>query len=92
MRLFAEKKRNWIFAAVAFGVLASCSFAQNAPPKKTKKKQDTSQTDNKQSAEPDKALYDRAMADQKKGRYTEARLSLQTLINTYPDSEYLAKA
>lgn len=44
------------------------------------------------SAEPDKVLYDRAMSDLKHGRYTEGRLSLQTLINTYPDSEYLAKA
>ena len=26
------------------------------------------------------------------GRYTTGRLALQTLINTYPDSEYLAKA
>ncbi|MFZ3218166.1 MAG: outer membrane protein assembly factor BamD [Candidatus Acidiferrales bacterium] len=44
------------------------------------------------SAEPDKLLYDRALADLKAGRYTEGRLALQTLINTYPDSEYLAKA
>jgi outer membrane protein assembly factor BamD len=44
------------------------------------------------SAEPDKVLYDRAALDIKKGRYTESRLSLQTLINTYPDSEYLLKA
>jgi outer membrane protein assembly factor BamD len=44
------------------------------------------------SAEPDKVLYDRSMADLKGGRYTEGRLALQTLINTYPDSEYLAKA
>jgi len=44
------------------------------------------------SAEPDKILYDRALADLKAGRYTEGRLALQTLINTYPDSEYLAKA
>src|ERR1700676_651801 len=44
------------------------------------------------SAEPDKVLYDRAVSDIKRGRYTEGRLSLQTLINTYPDSEYLAKA
>ena len=28
----------------------------------------------------------------KHGRYTEGRLALQTLVNTYPDSEYLAKA
>ena len=92
MKLFSEKKRNWILLAVAFGLLASPGFAQNAPPKTKKKKPDAAQTEPKQSAEPDKALYDRAMADQKKGRYTEERLSLQTLINTYPDSEYLAKA
>src|SRR5271165_3514845 len=49
-------------------------------------------TDTSQSAEPDKVLYDRAMADLKHTKYTEARLDLQTLINTYPDSEYLAKA
>src|SRR5579872_7009139 len=44
------------------------------------------------SAEPDKVLYDRAMLDMKKSKYIEGRLALQTLINTYPDSEYLAKA
>ena len=44
------------------------------------------------SAEPDKVLYDRSQDDLKHGRYTEGRLALQTLINTYPDSEYLAKA
>ena len=44
------------------------------------------------SAEPDKVLFDRAQVDIKKGRYTEGRLTYQTLINTYPDSEYLAKA
>jgi outer membrane protein assembly factor BamD len=44
------------------------------------------------SAEPDKVLYNRAEDDLKHGRYTEGRLALQTLINTYPDSEFLAKA
>lgn len=44
------------------------------------------------NAQPDKILYDRALNDYEHGRYTEARLSLQTLINSYPDSEYLAKA
>ena len=44
------------------------------------------------SAEPDKVLYDKATDDMKHGRYTVGRLALQTLINTYPDSEYLAKA
>ena len=44
------------------------------------------------SAEPDKILYERAVFDVKHSKYTEARLTFQTLINTYPDSEYLAKA
>jgi outer membrane protein assembly factor BamD len=44
------------------------------------------------SAEPDKVLYAKAEEDIKHGRYTVGRLGLQTLINTYPDSEYLAKA
>jgi outer membrane protein assembly factor BamD len=44
------------------------------------------------SAAPDDVLYNRALDDIKHGRYDIARLSLQTLINTYPDSEYLANA
>src|SRR5713101_6136323 len=44
------------------------------------------------SAEPDKVLYERALEDIRKGRHGVGRLTLQTLINTYPDSEYLAKA
>ena len=44
------------------------------------------------SAEPDKVLYAKATNDIKHGRYAVGRLALQTLINTYPDSEYLAKA
>lgn len=56
-----------------------------------KKKVDRS-TDATNTAEPDKQLYDKAMADIKHGKHEVGRLSLQTLINTYPDSEYLAKA
>jgi outer membrane protein assembly factor BamD len=44
------------------------------------------------SVAPDAVLYNRALNDIKHGRYDIARLSLQTLINTYPDSEYLAKS
>jgi outer membrane protein assembly factor BamD len=44
------------------------------------------------SAEPDKVLYEKAAGDIKHGRYATGRLGLQTLINTYPDSEYLAKS
>lgn len=44
------------------------------------------------NAQPDKILYDKAMDDVKHGRQEVGRLTMQTLINTYPDSEYLAKA
>ncbi|HEY2496924.1 MAG TPA: outer membrane protein assembly factor BamD [Candidatus Angelobacter sp.] len=44
------------------------------------------------SKQPDKGLFDRAMDSMKKGHYQEARTLLDTLINTYPDSEYIARA
>jgi outer membrane protein assembly factor BamD len=42
--------------------------------------------------EPDRVLFERAMHDLDKNRFTVARLDLQTLINTYPDSEFLPQA
>ena len=44
------------------------------------------------SKQPDKVLYDRSMDAMKHGKYTMARTLLETLINTYPDSEYIARA
>ena len=44
------------------------------------------------SQQPDKILFDKAINDLEKKRYQLSRLTLNTLINTYPDSEYLAKA
>ncbi|MCG8650743.1 MAG: outer membrane protein assembly factor BamD, partial [Pirellulales bacterium] len=44
------------------------------------------------SQQPDKILFDQAIEHLEKHKYEVARLTLQTLINTYPDSEYLAKA
>lgn len=41
---------------------------------------------------PDKILYEKSMNEIAHGRYDVARLTLQAMINTYPDSEYLAKA
>ena len=42
--------------------------------------------------EPDRMLFDRAVRELDRSRHTIARLALQTLINTYPDSEYLPQA
>ena len=44
------------------------------------------------SKQPDKVLFDRAMDAMKHNRFDVARMTLQTLINTYPDSEYIARA
>src|SRR5271157_3387106 len=61
---------------------------------KTSKKSKKSQNPiaNLDSKQPDKVLFDRAMDAMKHNKYDVARLSLQTLINTYPDSEYVARA
>jgi outer membrane protein assembly factor BamD len=44
------------------------------------------------SKQPDKVLFDRAMDAMKHNRFDVARITLQTLINAYPDSEYIARA
>jgi outer membrane protein assembly factor BamD len=41
---------------------------------------------------PDKELYDKAEDAVKHGRYDVARLDLQTLLNTYPDSQFMMRA
>src|SRR5271170_866524 len=42
--------------------------------------------------QPDKVLFDKAMDAMKHNRFDVARMTLQTLIITYPDSEYIARA
>jgi outer membrane protein assembly factor BamD len=76
-----------VLLAVLIGLSPGTGYAQK---KKKHGKKTAAQTDS--SAEPDKVLYDRALQDIKRGRHEVGRLTLQTLINTYPDSEYLAKA
>ena len=41
---------------------------------------------------PDKVLYDKALLAVKNGRFDVARLDFQTLLNTYPDSQYMMRA
>ena len=75
-------------AAVLLAGAATCD-AQVSFHKKKKVDKSTSVDNN---AQPDNILYGRAMDDIKHGRQEVGRLNMQTLINTYPDSEYLAKA
>ncbi|HEY3937290.1 MAG TPA: outer membrane protein assembly factor BamD [Bryobacteraceae bacterium] len=69
-----------LILAFTLGLLTSCVH----------KKYETPITKNTQ--QPDKVLFDQAMHDIEHGRYEVARISLQTLMNTYESSEYLAKA
>jgi outer membrane protein assembly factor BamD len=64
--------------------------------KDTKKRlKDSKKTDPMAEADaklPDRQLYDKALKATKKGHFDVARLDLQTLLNTYPDSQYQMKA
>jgi outer membrane protein assembly factor BamD len=83
---------TWTFAwTLTAGLLLSASSSDaQLLHKKRKKTNKSTSADN--TAEPDKILYNRAVDDIKHGRQEVGRLGLQTLINTYPDSEFLAKA
>src|SRR5215831_11766019 len=84
------------FAALALASLVLSGVTTQAKEKqpKHKKNQDLSANPlgNVQSKQPDKELFDKAMVALKKGRYDVARLDLQTMLNTYPDSEYRMRA
>ncbi|MCL6507122.1 MAG: outer membrane protein assembly factor BamD [Bryobacteraceae bacterium] len=73
---------RWLVCLVALGLLTSCGFRR--------KKYENPIT--KDTLQPDKILFDKAIQDIEKGRYEVARLTLQTLISTYDTSEFLAKA
>ncbi|MDR3725936.1 MAG: outer membrane protein assembly factor BamD [Terracidiphilus sp.] len=82
-------------AALALAVLVLGVSAQAKDKKpKHKKNQDLSANPlaNVSSKQPDKELFDKAMIALKKGRFDVARLDLQTMLNTYPDSEYRMRA
>jgi outer membrane protein assembly factor BamD len=87
-RLVIRTSAVLLGAAIAFS--SPCAFARQ----KKKKKVDLSANPlaNVNSKQPDKVLYDKAMLAMKKGKYDVARLDLQTLLNTYPDSEYDMRA
>ncbi len=83
-------------AVVALAVLVLGGVLAQARTKKPKHKKNEDLSANPlagvKSKQPDKELFDKAMIAMKKGRYDVARLDLQTMLNTYPDSEYLMRA
>ena len=80
MRISTLWLRTLVVLVVCLAVLTGCR----------KKKYENPIT--KDTQQPDKVLFDKSVKDIEKGRYEIARLTLQTLINTYDTSEYLAKA
>jgi outer membrane protein assembly factor BamD len=85
---------NRLAAAALVVLFLTCVSAEAKKQKKPKKAYDLSVNPlaNVQSKQPDKELYDKAMVALKKGRYDVARLDLQTLLNTYPESEFRMRA
>ncbi|MDX2151400.1 MAG: outer membrane protein assembly factor BamD [Bryobacteraceae bacterium] len=81
-----HRNANWgarlLVLVLVVGLLGSCGFRR--------KKYENPIT--KDTQQPDKVLFDKAVRDIERGRFEVARLTLQTLINTYDTSEYLAKA
>src|SRR6266700_5775608 len=75
-----------IIPACFLTVLLFCGFG--IPFKKKKYETPIS----KETLQPDKVLFDAAIKDIEKGGYETARVTLNTLINTYDTSEFLAKA
>ena len=93
-----------LWTGLVFSSVGSCSggrrFSLFSPRRFAKRKAEEKEDEdlsvnplaNVQSKQPDKLLYDKAMKAMKKGHYDVARLDLQTLLNTYPDSEYDMRA
>src|SRR5215467_7905657 len=74
--------RSFVPLAVVLSMTSTSSFR--------KKKYENHIT--KDTQQPDKVLFDKAIADIERSRFEVARLTLNTLMNTYDTSEYLAKA
>ena len=82
-------------AAVTLGILVLTDVASGTDRKPKKKKNEDLSANplkNVNSKQPDKELFDKAMIAMKKGRFDVARLDLQTMLNTYPESEYRMRA
>jgi len=93
MNLFTRKNMAATVGILALTIALVPAEAKTKVPKK-KKNQDLSANPlaNVSSRQPDKELFDKAMIALKKGRFDVARLDLQTLLNTYPESEYKMRA
>ena len=78
--------------ALAIALCSPYAIAAKKPKKKKNVDLSANPLGNVQSKQPDKELFDKAMNAMKHGKYDVARLDLQTLLNTYPESEYDMRA
>jgi outer membrane protein assembly factor BamD len=76
-------RRNFLIATLGMLLLITTACTN---------KKSTNPLANISSKQPDKVLFDKAMDAMKHNRFDVARMTLQTLINTYPDSEFIARA
>jgi len=90
--LYLRRTLTWTLPSTLLAGLLLFTSASDAQILHKKRKKVNKSTSADNTAEPDKILYNRAVDDIKHGRQEVGRLGLQTLINTYPDSEFLAKA
>src|SRR6266849_656025 len=74
--------RSLILAGALLSLLSTSCFR--------KKKYENPIT--KDTQQPDKVLFDKAVADIERSRFEVARLTLNTMMNTYDTSDYMAKA
>ncbi len=82
-----------IVVALALLVLGTISvLAKGKKPKHKKVDLSANPLLGVKSKQPDKELFDKAMIAMKKSRFDVARLDLQTMLNTYPDSEFRMRA
>jgi outer membrane protein assembly factor BamD len=84
--------RRTLVLSLLLCLCASLAQAGIVPFRKKKDKKKDNPLADVNSKQPDKVLFDRATAALAKNRFDIARVTLQTLINTYPDSEYVARA
>jgi outer membrane protein assembly factor BamD len=83
----AKSIRSWFaFAGLSFSIalLSGCALIHNPNRNAGLPVAPTEQ--------PDKVLLTKALNEFQHGRYDTGRLLLQSMINTYPDSEYLSQA
>jgi outer membrane protein assembly factor BamD len=79
-------RKTFAYAAVVAGLGFLTAACASRPPSYA------SPPASQANQQPDKLLFDRAVDDIEHGHYERARLALQTLVNTYPSSEYLPQA